>query len=69
MSFALGQAATFYSEDRLRLAAKIEAAKAERKTAGPIHRRDLTKHIRRMEREARDWDRFHSEALEKSMKE
>lgn len=28
---------------------KIAAAKAELKTAGPIHRRDLQKHIRRME--------------------
>lgn len=61
-------ATTFYSEDRIRLVEKIEAAKAERRTAGPIHRRDLTKHIRRMEREVRDWDRFHAAALEKSMK-
>ena len=28
---------------------KIAAAKAELKTAGKIHRRDLQKHIRRME--------------------
>ena len=29
------------------------------KTAGPIHRKDLTRHIRRMERELYDYDRFH----------
>lgn len=28
---------------------KIEAAKAEMKTAGPIHRRDLKRYIHRME--------------------
>ena len=41
-------------------AAKLEAARQELKTAGPVHRRDLLKHIRRMERELRDYDRFHA---------
>ena len=39
--------------------AKLNAARQELQTAGPIHRHDLIKHIRRMERELRDYDRFH----------
>lgn len=39
--------------------AKLNAAKKELKTAGPIHRKDLTRHIKRMERELYDYDRFH----------
>lgn len=39
--------------------AKLNAARQELLTAGSIHRRDLTKHIRRMERELYDYDRFH----------
>lgn len=39
--------------------AKLNAARQNLKTAGILHRRDLTKHIRRMERELRDYDRFH----------
>ena len=38
---------------------KLNAARQELKTAGPIHRKDLTRHIRRMERELYDYDRFH----------
>ena len=47
--------------DRIReeYVAKLNAARQELITAGPIHRRDLTKHIRRMERELREYDRFH----------
>ena len=48
--------------NRSELVEKIIAAKAELKKAGPIHRRDLTKHIRRMERELRDYDRFQAAA-------
>ena len=48
--------------NREELVAKIAAAKEELEQAGTIHRRDLTKHIRRMERELRDYDRFQSEA-------
>ena len=45
---------------------ELEAAKAELKSAGPIHRRDLLKHIRDMERELRDYDRFHEDAASKA---
>lgn len=47
--------------DRIReeYVAKINAARQELETAGIFHRRDLTKYIRRMERELRDYDRFH----------
>ena len=48
--------------NRKELVAKIAAAKEELEQAGTIHRRDLTKHIRRMERELHDYDRFQSEA-------
>lgn len=41
---------------------KINSAKAELKTAGPKHKRDLLKHIKRMQREIREYDRFHAEA-------
>ena len=40
----------------------IRQEKADLKTAGAIHRRDLQKHIRRMERELRDYDRFQAQA-------
>lgn len=39
--------------------ARINAAKEQLKTAGPIHRKDLKKYIRRLEKELRDYDRFH----------
>lgn len=39
--------------------AKINAARQQLKTAGSIHRKDLTRHIKRMERELYDYDRFH----------
>ena len=47
--------------DRIReeYVAKLKAARQELKTAGPIHRKDLTRHIQRMERELYDYDRFH----------
>lgn len=44
------------------LAMKIKTAKAELPSAGLIHRRDLMKHIKRMQRELRDYDRFHAKA-------
>lgn len=47
---------------RNELVEKIRAAKAEAKTAGAIHKRDLNKHIKRMERELRDYDRFQAMA-------
>lgn len=41
---------------------KIRQRRAEAIKAGPIHRRDLIKYIRRLERELRDYDRFQAEA-------
>lgn len=40
----------------------IRAAKAELKTAGPHHRRDLQKHIKRMQKELLIYDRYHQMA-------
>ena len=48
------------------LVQQIEKARADLKTAGEIHSRDLKKHILRMEKELRDYDRFRSEAALKS---
>ena len=48
--------------DRIELIGKIRAARDEIKTAGCVHRRDLHKHIKRMERELHDYDRFQAEA-------
>lgn len=52
------------SPDPIRTAyvADIACAKDEARKAGCIHKRDLMKHIRRMEKELRDYDRFHKEA-------
>ena len=47
---------------RSELIQKIITAEEQLPTAGKIHRRDLLKHIRRMQRELRDYDRFHAEA-------
>ena len=44
--------------NRQELIDRINAEEREAKTAGKIHRRDLMKHIRRMKRELRDYDRF-----------
>ena len=43
---------------------KLTLARVDLKTAGPIHRRDLKKHIHRMERELRDYNRFQSAACQ-----
>ena len=42
--------------------AAIRAAKEELKTAGPHHRRDLLKHIHRMEKELLIYDRYQQAA-------
>lgn len=42
--------------------ARIYAAKHELKTAGPYHRRDLLKHIHRMEKELLIYDRYQQAA-------
>lgn len=47
---------------RNELAKRIKEEKKEAQTAGLIHRRDLYKHIKRMERELRDYDRFQAMA-------
>lgn len=41
---------------------RIYAAKQELKTAGPYHRRDLLKHIHRMEKELLIYDRYQQAA-------
>lgn len=38
--------------------AAISAAREEARKAGPLHRRDLMKHIHRMEKELRIYDRY-----------
>lgn len=47
---------------RSELMQKIIMAEEQLPKAGKIHRRDLLKHIKRMQRELRDYDRFHAEA-------
>lgn len=42
--------------------AMIAAAKEELKTAGPHHRRDLLKHIHRMQKELLIYDRYQQQA-------
>ena len=44
---------------REEMVSKIRAAKAELPDAGKCHRRDLMKHIRRMEKELRIYDSYH----------
>lgn len=43
------------------MAAKIRDKQKEVRNAGPIHRRDLNKYIKRLQRELRDYDRFQAE--------
>ena len=47
---------------REELAEKIRKAEAELKTAGPIHRKDLLKHLRRMRAELTTYDRYQTAA-------
>lgn len=44
---------------RMELKEKIRKAQEELKTAGPIHSRDLQKHIKRMRNQLRIYDRHH----------
>ena len=39
--------------------ARIRAAKDELKTAGAIHKKDLQRYIRRLEKELRIYDNYH----------
>lgn len=41
---------------------KINQAKEELKTAGPHHRKDLLKHIHRMQKELKIYDRYRQQA-------
>ncbi|MBO7669853.1 MAG: hypothetical protein J6S60_04615 [Oscillospiraceae bacterium] len=50
---------------RNELVEEISKKREEAKRSGPIHRRDLWKHIHRMERELRDYDRFQAEAKQR----
>lgn len=38
---------------------RLRQAKAELKTAGPIHRKDLQRYIKRLEKELRIYDHYH----------
>lgn len=53
------------SMTREELTQKIAAAKDEMQRSGPIHRRDLYKHIRHMEKELRIYDFYHAQAQKK----
>ena len=44
---------------RDRFLEEIKAVEEQIKTAGPIHRRDLIRQIKRMKRELRTYDRYH----------
>ena len=50
------------SEKRQEVKDKIRKSKEELKTAGPHHRRDLLKHIHRMEKELLIYDRYQQAA-------
>ena len=40
-------------------ASRLRKAKAELKTAGQIHRKDLQRYIKRLEKELRIYDHYH----------
>ena len=50
---------------REELTQRIAAAKDEMRRSGPMHRRDLCKHIRRMEKELRIYDFYLAQAQKK----
>jgi len=49
-------------QTREELVALIDQRRSEMTSAGRFHRRDLAKNIKRLERELRDYDRYHREA-------
>lgn len=51
--------------NREQMAQKIMQTKHEIRTAGPIHKRDLQKHLHRMQAELAQYDRFQAEAQRK----
>lgn len=50
--------------NRTELEEKIKLTETAIMISGPIHRRDLQKYLRRMQKELRDYDRFQREARE-----
>lgn len=50
---------------RMELEEKIMQTKNEMKTAGPVHRRDLRKHLKRMTAQLRQYDAFQAAAKRK----
>ena len=48
--------------NREQLVEKIMQTKQEMKTAGPIHRKDLRKHIKRMTAQLAQYDRYRAAA-------
>ena len=48
--------------NREQLIEKIEMTKAAIQFAGPVHRRDLRKHLKRMMTELKQYDRYQKEA-------
>ena len=49
---------------REKLLQRIENAQDEIRRAGPLHRRDMQRHLRRLLRDLRDYDRFRREQSE-----
>ena len=45
-------------DNREQMMEKIALAVAEMKTSGPIHRRDLRKHVKRMQTQLKQYDRY-----------
>lgn len=45
---------------------KIRSAIQEMKTAGPCHKRDLAKSVRRMKKELIIYDKYHNQAVMRS---
>ena len=52
-------------KNREQLEEKIMQTKHEMKTAGPVHRRDLGKHLKRMLAQLRQYDAFQAAAKRK----
>ena len=52
---------------RAELIQKLTSAKQELKSAGPIHRRNLQKHIHRLEKELRTYDYYRAAAQKSSL--
>lgn len=51
--------------DREQLMEKIMQTQQEIKTAGPVHRRDLRKHLKRMMAQLAQYDRFQAATMRK----